>query len=73
MLRSWWWWCVASAGLGLGRHSHSLALLGLTPATGASQFGAASAGILSPLVCSLYISSGILSMSPLDVEVFVVS
>ena len=53
MLRSWWWCCVASAGLGLGRHSHSLALLGLTPGAGASRFGAASAGLLSPLACSL--------------------
>jgi hypothetical protein len=53
MLRSWWWCCVASAGPGLGRHSHSLALLGLTPGTGASRFGAAPAGLLSPLACSL--------------------
>jgi hypothetical protein len=40
-------------GPGLGRHSHSLALLGLTPGAGASRFGAASAGLLSPLACSL--------------------
>jgi hypothetical protein len=53
MLRSWWWCCVASAGLGLGKHSHSLALLGLTHGAGASRFGAAPAGLLSPLVCSL--------------------
>jgi hypothetical protein len=53
MLRSWWWRCVASAGLGLGRHSHSLALLGLTPGAGVSWFGAAPAGLLSPLACSL--------------------
>jgi hypothetical protein len=52
---SWWWWCVASVGLGLGRHSHSLALLGLTLGAGASQFGAALAGLLSPLACSLLI------------------
>jgi hypothetical protein len=39
--------------LGLGRHSHSLALLGLTPGAGASRFGAAPAGLLSPLACSL--------------------
>jgi hypothetical protein len=53
MLRSWWWCCVTSAGPGLGRHSHSLALLGLTPGVGASQFGAAPAMLLSPLACSL--------------------
>jgi hypothetical protein len=53
MLQSWWWCCVASAGPGLGRHSHSLALLGLTPGAGASRFGAAPAGLLSPLACSL--------------------
>jgi hypothetical protein len=44
---------VASAGLGLGRHSHSLALLGLTCGAGASRFGAAPAGLLYPLACSL--------------------
>jgi hypothetical protein len=53
MLRSWWWCCVTSADPGLGRHSHSLALLGLTPGAGASRFGAAPAGLLSPLACSL--------------------
>jgi hypothetical protein len=53
MLQSWWWCCVASVGPGLGRHSHSLVLLGLTPGAGASQFGAAPAGLLSPLACSL--------------------
>jgi hypothetical protein len=53
MLWSWWWCCVASAGPGLGRHSHSLVLLGLTPDAGASRFGAAPAGLLSPLACSL--------------------
>jgi hypothetical protein len=53
MLRSWWWCCVALAGLGLGRHSHSLALLGLTSRASASRFGAAPAGLLSPLACSL--------------------
>jgi hypothetical protein len=40
-------------GPGLGRHSHSLALLGLTPSAGASRFGVAPAGLLSPLACSL--------------------
>jgi hypothetical protein len=53
MLWSWWWCCVALVGLGLGRHSHSLALLGLTPGAGASRFGDAPAGLLSPLACSL--------------------
>jgi hypothetical protein len=53
MLRSWWWCCVTSAGLGLGRHSHSLALIGLTPGAGASWFEAAPAELLSPLACSL--------------------
>jgi hypothetical protein len=53
MLRSWWWCCVASVGPGLGRHSHSLVLLGLTSGVGASRFGAAAAGLLSPLACSL--------------------
>jgi hypothetical protein len=53
MLRSRWWCCVASVGPGLGRHSHSLALLGLTHGVGASQFGAALTGLLSPLACSL--------------------
>jgi hypothetical protein len=48
--------CVASVGPGLGRHSHSLALLGLTPGACASWFGAAPAGLLSPLrALSLYI------------------
>jgi hypothetical protein len=75
MLQSWWWCCIASAGLGLGRHLHSLTLLGLTPSAGASQFIAAPAGLLSPLVCSLpiYISRGILPLSPPDVQVFIVS
>jgi hypothetical protein len=53
MLWSLWWCCVASAGPGLGIHSHSLALLGLTPGAGASRFGAAPVGLLSPLACSL--------------------
>jgi hypothetical protein len=53
MLHSWWCCCVASAGPGLERHSHSLALFGLTPSAGASRFGAAPAGLLSPLACSL--------------------
>jgi hypothetical protein len=56
-----------------GRHSHSLVLLGLTPGAGASRFGAAPAGLVYPLACSLYISSGVLPMSPPDVQVFVVS
>jgi hypothetical protein len=56
MLWSWWWCYVASAGPGLGRHSHSLALFGLTPGAGASRFGAALAGLLSRLrALSLYI------------------
>jgi hypothetical protein len=37
----------------LGRHSHSLALLELTPSAGVSRFGAALAGLISPLACSL--------------------
>jgi hypothetical protein len=53
MLRSWWWCCVASAGPALGRHSHFLALLGLTPGAGASWFGAAPVGLLSSLVFSI--------------------
>jgi hypothetical protein len=53
MLRSWWWCCVASAGPGLGRHSHSIALLKLTPGAGVFRFGTALAGLLSPLACSL--------------------
>jgi hypothetical protein len=44
---------VASAGPGLGRHSHSLVLLGLTSGACASWFGAALAGLFSPLACSL--------------------
>jgi hypothetical protein len=40
-------------GSRVGRHSHSLALFGLTPGAGASRFGAALAGLLSPLTCSL--------------------
>jgi hypothetical protein len=55
MLQSWWWCFVASAGPGLERHSHFLALLGLTPDAGASWFGVAPAGLLSPLACSLLI------------------
>jgi hypothetical protein len=38
--------------LGLGRHLHSLALLGLTSGAGASQFGAAPAGLFYPFACS---------------------
>jgi hypothetical protein len=40
-------------GLRLGKHKHSLALLGLTPGAGASRFGAAPAGLVSLLACSL--------------------
>jgi hypothetical protein len=42
-------------GPGLRRHSHSLALLGLTPAAGASRFEDAPAELLSPLASSLHI------------------
>jgi hypothetical protein len=56
MIQSWWWCFVASTGPWLVRQSHSLALLGLTPGAGASRFGAAPAGLLSSLVCSLPIS-----------------
>jgi hypothetical protein len=45
--------CRFGGSPGLGRHSHSLALLGLTPAAGASWFGAAPAELLSSLACSL--------------------
>jgi hypothetical protein len=62
MLRSWWWCCVALSGLGLGRHSHSLALLGLALGASASRFGAASAGLLSPLTCSLLIYLAVYSL-----------
>jgi hypothetical protein len=37
----------------MGRHSHSLAILGLMPGAGVSWFGAAPAGLLFPLACSL--------------------
>jgi hypothetical protein len=40
-------------GPGLGRHLYYLALLGLTHGADASRFGAAPAGLLSPLACSL--------------------
>jgi hypothetical protein len=57
-----------------GSHLHFLALFVLTPGAGASRFEAALAGLLSPLCAlSLYVSSGILPMSPPDVHVFVVS
>jgi hypothetical protein len=36
-----------------GKHSHSLALLELTPDVGASRFGAAPVGLLYTLACSL--------------------
>jgi hypothetical protein len=55
MLWSWWWRCVASTGPRLERHSHYLTLLGLTPGASASRFGAASAGLLYTLACSLTI------------------
>jgi hypothetical protein len=63
----------APSGPELGRHSHSLAFLGLTAGVGASRFRATLAGLLSPLACSLAISSGILPMLPPDAQVFVVS
>jgi hypothetical protein len=53
MLRSWWWCCVTSAGPWLERHSHYIALLGLTFGAGVSRFGAASAGLFSLLACTL--------------------
>jgi hypothetical protein len=40
---------------GWEKHSHSLALLGLTPGAGVSRFGVAPTGLLSPLACSLLI------------------
>jgi hypothetical protein len=56
-----------------GRHTHSLALFGLTPGAGASRFGTALAGLLSSLVYSPCIYSGILRMSPPNINVFIVS
>ena len=41
------------SGSRAGKHSHSLALLGRTPGAGASRFGAAPAGFLSSIACSL--------------------
>jgi hypothetical protein len=38
-----------------GRHSHSLALFGLTSGAGASRFRTALAGLLSSLVYSLHV------------------
>jgi hypothetical protein len=38
-----------------GRHSHSLALFGLTSGVCASRFGVAIVGLLSPLACSLLV------------------
>jgi hypothetical protein len=74
MLQSWWWCCVASASLGLGRHSHSLALLGLTPGAGASRLELLRLSFFLRLCAlSLYVYSGILLMSPPDAQVFVVS
>jgi hypothetical protein len=67
--------CRLGGSIGLERHSHSLTLLRPTPDAGASRFGATPIELLSPLVrsLSLYVSSGILPMSPLDAQVFVVS
>jgi hypothetical protein len=71
MVRSRWWCCVALAGTGLGRHSHSLALLGLTLGVSAYRVGAASAGFFSLIACSLSlsVSSGILHISHPDGQV----
>jgi hypothetical protein len=57
-----------------GRHSHSLALFGLTPSAGVFGLELHWLGFFLRL-CALfmYISSGILPMSPTDVHVFVVS
>jgi hypothetical protein len=57
-------------GPGLGRHSHSLALLRLTPGTGASRFGVAPARLLSPLVCSLPIYLVIYYLCRLQVPMY---
>jgi hypothetical protein len=57
-----------------GMHSHSLALFGLTP--GAVPLGLELLWLgffLRLHALSLYVSSGILPMSPPDVHVFVVS
>jgi hypothetical protein len=65
--------CVASAGPRLERHSHSLALLGLTPGLGCLLvWSCSSRASFYACVPSPYISSGILPMSPLDAHVFVV-
>jgi hypothetical protein len=67
MLRSSLRCCVASAGPGLGRHSLSLTLLELTPGACASQLELLRLGLFLRLCAlSLYISSGILPMSPPD-------
>ena len=74
MLQSWWWCCVASEGQGLGRHSHSLALLGLTPVRVPLSLELLQMCFFLCLrALSLYVSSGILPMSPPDAQVFVVS
>jgi hypothetical protein len=74
MLQSWWWCCVASEGQGLGRHSHSLALLGLTPVRVPLSLELLQMCFFLCLrALSLYVSSGILPMSPPDAQVFAVS
>jgi hypothetical protein len=50
LLKSWWWCCVASAG---SSSPTCCPLLGLAHGASASWFGAALAGLLSPLACSL--------------------
>jgi hypothetical protein len=58
---------IASVGPGLGRHTHSLALLGLTPGEGASRLELLRLGFFLCLrALFLYVSSGILLMSPPD-------
>jgi hypothetical protein len=62
------------AGPRLGRHSHSLTLLGLTPSV--MPLGLEllrQVFFLCSHALSLYVSSGILPMSPSDAQVFVVS
>ena len=57
-----------------GRHSHSLALFGLTPSAGVFGLELHWLGFFLRLrALSLYVSNGILPMSPSDVHVFVVS
>jgi hypothetical protein len=73
MLRSWWWCCVASVGPGLealvfSRPFRTDAWCGCLSVWSCSSWASFSACVLS-----LYVSSGILPISPLDVHVFVVS